>query len=70
MYLSSYLRDIEPKYDEVDKYLICLDHDIDLYEREMAEIKEADSWFRNLEPSDEEINEKYEESLRRDSDDW
>ena len=64
MNLDTYLKNMEPVYDEADQYKMAIELQFEAYENEQDELKATAAWLESLEPTDEQINEAYEASLR------
>lgn len=65
MDFESYIKMQEPVLTEDELYERRFESQLDLFESEEADIKAADTWIRSFEPDEDEINKRYEESLRR-----
>lgn len=65
MDFESYIKMQEPVLTEDELYERRFESQLDLFESEEADIKTADTWIRSFELDEDEINKRYEESLRR-----
>lgn len=62
MNFEEFLKINEPELSEDELYDMYFESQIRDFEDEQAEIKAIDVWIRSFEPSEDDINEKFEDS--------